>query len=111
MKQTLQNVITLLQFLQTPYEYNELFLSRAIVRLLLQAEGWDGRTKEPEQRVLALFIQHGLVRCDSETVRKLIEAIKTKPHPDIDNRGEEYCRYETYLESVFPDAFTKRLRF
>ena len=110
-EETLQNVITLLQFLQTPYEYNELFLSRAIVRLLLQGEGWDGRTKEPEQRVLTLFLQHGLVRCDSETVRKLIEAIKTKPHPDIDNRDEEYCRYESYLESVFPDAFTKRLRF
>ena len=110
-EETLQNVITLLRFLQTPYEYNELFLRRAIVKLLLQTEGWKECTKKPEERVIEMFIAKDLVKSDSDTVKKLIEAIRNRPNPAGRTFAKEYNEYESYLNSVFPDAFTRRLRF
>ena len=110
-EETLQNVITLLRFLQTPYEYNELFLSRAIVQLLLQSEYWMGSTTEPEERVLELFLQHGLARNGSATVNNLITAIRKRPNPTDRYFSNEYLKYKSYLKSVFPDAFTETLQF
>ena len=109
-EETLQNVITLLSFLQTPYEYNELFLRRAIAELLLQTQGWCAKTVEPEHRVLELFLKNGLVRDDSDTVKKLIEAIRNRPNPTGCIDKTEYSKYKSYLNSVFPDAFTPTLR-